>query len=165
MAISFVRGALDWFAKLGLTVRDDAPKTIDLTNRAWGPAADGLAISIRQLPKEDPDQLPGISAVMRNVSAAPKHLAIPAWLVFYSVTITRPDGSPAALTAFGRELLKPERYPRGVILDLAPGQAVETEIPIGSIFDMRAKGGYQVRLSARLPDGTPIASNEIGVKV
>ncbi len=165
MAIGILRGTLDWFAKLGLSVRDDPPKTIDLTNREWGTPAGGLAVSIREIPKEDPDQLPSVSAVLRNVSDARQRFSIPAWLIFYSIGVTRPDGSPAALTPFGRELLKPERHPRGVTLDLAPGQPVETEIPVGSIFDMRAKGEYRIRLTAARPDAPVLESNQIAVRV
>ncbi|HWD98869.1 MAG TPA: hypothetical protein VG345_07520 [Bryobacteraceae bacterium] len=161
MAIGFLRGALDWFAKLGLTVRDDAPKIIDVASREWGEPAAGVALSIRELPKEDPDQLPGISAALRNVSGEKKRLEISPWLLFYSVSIARPDGAPAALTAFGREQLKPERHAHGLALDLDPGQAVETEIPLGSLYGMRSPGDYRIALSAQLPTGEVAQSNEI----
>lgn len=165
MAIAFIRGALDWLAKLGLTVRDDAPKTIDLANREWGPPAAGLALSIREIPKEDPAQLPAISAVLRNVSSARAHLDIPAWLVFYRIDVTGPYGQRASQTPFGTELLKPERHPRGVSMDLDPGQAIETEIPIGSIFNMRSPGDYNVKVSAPLPANGVLQSNEIVARV
>jgi hypothetical protein len=164
VAIDFLRGALDWFAKLGLTVRDDAPKVIDVASREWGEPAAGVVLSIRALPKEDPDQLPGISAVLKNISGEKKRLEISPWLIFYSISITAPDGQPAALTAFGREQRKPEHHARGLALDLDPGQAVETEIPLGSLCDMRSPGEYQVQLSAQLPTGEVALSNEIAIR-
>jgi hypothetical protein len=165
VAIAFLRGALDWFAKLGLTVRDDAPKVIDLASRQWGEPAGGIALSIRQLPKEDPDQRPGISAVLRNVSGEKKHLQISPWPLFYSISITRPDGAPAALTAFGREQLKPERHARGLTLDLAAGKTADTEIPLGSLYDMRPPGEYRIALSAQLATGEVAQSNEVTIRV
>jgi hypothetical protein len=165
VAIGFVRGALDWFAKLGLTVRDDAPKIIDLASREWGEPAAGIALSIRDLPKDDPDQLPGISAVLRNVSAEKKHLEISAWLVFYSISVAGRDGRTAGLTAFGRKYLNPERHARRQTLDLDPGQTVETEIPLGSLYDMRSPGDYRIRISAQLPTGELAQSNEITLHV
>jgi hypothetical protein len=161
VAIGFVRGALNWFARLGLTVRDDAPKTVDIAGREWGAPVGGFSLSIEQIRKEDPAQLPAISAAVRNVSGQRKRFEIPGWLVFYGIEITGPEGARAGPTAFGRELLKPERHQRRIVLDLAPGQAVETDIPIGSIYDMRAPGAYRVRILASLPDGGVAFSNPI----
>ena len=165
MAIGFIRGTLDWFAKLGLTVRDDAPKTVDIAGREWGEPVDGMALSIQQIRKEDPAQLPSISAAIRNVSGEQRRFEIPDWLLFYSFEITGPDGKRVGPTAFGRELLKPERHQRRIVVDLAPGQAVETDIPIGSIFEMRASGEYPVRISASLPEGGAATSNPIAIHV
>lgn len=161
MAIGFVRGTLDWLAKLGLTVRDDAPKTVDIAGREWGEPVGGLALSIQQIRKEDPAQLPAISAAVRNVSRERRRFEIPGWLVFYSVQIAGPNGQHVGVTAFGRELLKPERHHRRIVLDLVSGQAVETDIPIGSIYDMRAAGEYRVRISGKLPTGEVAQSNEV----
>ena len=165
MAIGFVRGTLDWFAKLGLTVRDDAPKTVDIAGRKWGEPVGGLTLSIQQIRKEDPAQLPAISAAVRNVSSELRRLELPGWLVFYSVQITGPNGEHAGLTAFGRELLKPERHQRRTVLDLASGQAVETDIPIASIYDMRAAGEYRVQISAKVPEGGVAVSNPALIRV
>jgi hypothetical protein len=164
VAIAFLRGTLDWFAKLGLTVRDDAPKTVDIAGREWGEPAGGLALSIQQIRIEDPAQLPAISAAVRNISGERMRFEIPGWLAFYAVEISGPNGGHVAPTAFGRELLKPERHQRRIVLDLASGQAVETDIPIGSIFQMRAAGEYQVRISAKLPTGEVARSNEIAMR-
>lgn len=165
MAIGFVRGALDWFARLGLTVRDDIPKVVDIAGREWGEPAGGFALSIQLIRKEDPEQLPVISAAVRNVSGEQRRFEIPGWLLFYSLEITGANGEQAGPTAFGRELLKPERHRRRIVLDLAPGQAVETDIPIGSIYDMRAAGEYRVRVSASFPQGGAALSNQVVVRV
>jgi hypothetical protein len=165
VAIGFLRSTLDWFAKLGLTVRDDAPKTVDIEVREWGEPAGGFAVSIQQLRKEDPAQLPAISAALRNVSGERMRFEIPGWLVFYSVEIMGPDGGRVGPTAFGRELLKPERHQRRMVVDLAPGQAVEMDVPIGSMFEMREPGEYRVGISAKLPEAAMAVSNPITVRV
>ena len=165
MAIGLIRGALDWFAKLGLTVRDDPPKTVNIAAREWGEPVGGFALSIQQIRKEDPEQLPAISAAIRNVSGEQRRFAIPGWLTFYSVEISGPQGERVGPTAFGRELLRPERHHGRIVLDLAPGQAVETDVPIGSIFDMRATGEYRVRVSASLPEDGTALSNPIVIGV
>jgi len=144
-------------------VRDDEPKTVDVAGREWGEPAGGFAISIQQIRKEDPAQLPAISAAIRNVSGERKHFEIPGWLVFYTLEITGPDGGRVGLTGFGRELLKPERHQGSIVVDLAPGQAVETDIPIGSIYDMRARGEYRIRAVAALPEGSVVVSRSTAI--
>lgn len=165
MAIGFIRGTLDWFAKLGLTVRDDVPKTVDIAGREWGEPIDGLVLSVQQIRKEDPAQWPSISAAIRNVSGEQRRFEIPGWLLFYSIEITGPDGQRAGSTAFGRELLKPERHQRRIVVDLGSGQALETDIPIGSIFEMRTSGEYLVRISVSLPEGGVAVSNSIAIHI
>jgi hypothetical protein len=161
--MNFVQGALDWFARLGLTIRDDAPKTVDLVNRDWGEPVDGLALSIREISREDPDQLPTVSAVLRNVSQEAIQLRIPAWLRFYSIQVIALENNPASLTPFGRELLKPQRHSREIDLNLAPGEAIETEVPLGSMCDMRTRGRYRVDFRAILPNGLCLDSNQISI--
>ncbi len=47
--------------------------------------ASGLALSIRELPREDPRQVAGISVVMKNFGAETKTLSVPQWLFFYKI--------------------------------------------------------------------------------
>ena len=37
----------NFLANMGLVLRDDPPKVIDMTGREWGEVVDGLALSIR----------------------------------------------------------------------------------------------------------------------
>ena len=92
--MSVFRRFFDFLAGLGLIVRDDPPKVVDLTVRAWGAAVDGLALSIREVPHEDPDAQATVSVVLRNVGPAPRSLTVPGWLFFYQFEITGPDGRP-----------------------------------------------------------------------
>ncbi|MDE3197730.1 MAG: hypothetical protein KGN84_15380, partial [Acidobacteriota bacterium] len=124
-------------AKMGLTMKDDPVRVIDPASRVWGESAGGFALSIEPvyLP-EDRSVVSNLSVVIRNVSGEAKSLKIPGWLHFYNVELN------ASMSAFGRELMKPER--RGAITEaaLAPGALSETQIPVGSIFMMRRGDRY-----------------------
>jgi hypothetical protein len=73
------------------------------------------------------------------------------------------SGRTAALSPFGRELLKPERRTERLAVSLAPGEATETQVPIGSIFDMPGKGKNLVRASCEPFEGVVLESNEIAI--
>jgi hypothetical protein len=160
--------ATNWFirffnflANMGLIVRDDPPKVIDMTGRVWGESSVGLALSIRELQKDDPSHRTVISVVIRNAGPEPKRFTVGGWLSFYQVTILRPDGSPAEMSGYGRELTKPGRTSRSIKVSLDPAGAIETELPLGALYDMKRPGGYRVRISCRVPDGPVLESNEI----
>jgi len=144
---------------MGIMVRDDPPKVIDVAARVWGDAVDGFALSIEQIVHEDADTPPSLSVVLRNVGSAAQTLAIPGWLHFYHFDMTAP------LSPFGRELLKPERSNERLTVTLQPGETVDTQVPIGSIFTMKQKGDYRTRVSCTLPDGGTLLSNTIAVSV
>ncbi len=149
---------------MGLIVRDDPPKVVDLSVREWGAPTEGLALSIREVPHADPDAQAAVSVVLRNVGTATKSLTIPGWLFFYRFEVrdnSEPGGTPAALSPFGRELLKPSRRTERLEIALAPGEATETQIPIGSLFNMPGKGRNRVRVSCEPAGGVVLQSNEI----
>jgi hypothetical protein len=145
----------NFLANMGLVLRDDPPKVIDMTGREWGQPVDGLALSLREIPKEDPQQQTVLSVVIRNEGPEPKTFIVPGWLFFYELQLDAP------LTAYGSQLLKPERKTERMEVTLAPGQAKETDLPAGVLYDMRASGHYGIKVSCRLPDGAVLTSNEI----
>lgn len=149
---------------MGLILRDDPPKVIDMTGREWGEAVDGLELSIREFPKEDPREQVVLSVVIRN-RAGKKVFTIPGWLFFYEVRIAGPDGSDAPLSGYGSQVLKPERRTERIEVTLASGEAKETDVPLGLLYEMRTGGEYRVRVSARLADGSKLMSNEIVIRV
>ena len=121
-----------------------------MTALEWGPAVAGLALSIREIPHADPAAQPAVSVVLRNTGAAPKSLKVPGWLFFYQFEVRdnrEPGGTPAGMSPFGRELLKPARRTERLEIALAPGEATETQIPIGSIFNMPGRRRNRVRAS------------------
>jgi hypothetical protein len=162
--VSGFRKFLDFMGNMGLMARADPPKVIDLTGREWGAPVDGFVLSVRQLKKEDPDQLAVVSVVLKNQGGEAKLLTIPEWLFFYQLGVLAPDGSIEPLSPYGRQLLRPERKMEKIELKLAPGGASETELPIGSLYPMRARGDYRVTVSCRLPDGARLTSNETIVR-
>lgn len=144
---------------MGLVLRDDPPKVIDMTGREWGRPVDGLGLSLREIPKEDPAQQAVLSVVIRNEAPEPKTFIVPGWLFFYELQLDAP------LTAYGSQLLKPERKTERMEVTLAPGQARETDLPVGVLYDMRARGDYRIKVSCRLSDEAVLTSNEIVVGV
>lgn len=144
---------------MGLTVRDDPPRVIDVAARQWGPSVDGFALSIETIAQEERGAPPVLSVVLRNVGNFTQTLSAPSWLVFFPVQTT------AEPTLFGRELLKPERQTMRVTSTLAPGEFFETQLPVGSLFDLRARGEYPAQVSCTLPDGATLLSNKIAIRV
>jgi hypothetical protein len=153
----------DFLAGMGLIVRDDPPKVVDLAAREWGAAVEGLALSIGEIPHADPDAQAAVSVVLRNAGAAARSLTVPGWLFFYRFEVRDSGGAPAAMSPFGRELLKPARRTERLEVVLAPGEANETQVPIGSIFNMPGKRRNLVRASCEPSAGVVLQSNEITI--
>jgi hypothetical protein len=142
----------NFLANMGLVLRDDPPKVIDLTGREWGEPVGGLALSIRELKREEPRQVAGISVVMKNRATDPRTLTIPPWIFFYQV-----EGQE--LTPYGRQLMNPDHKRQLVEVKLGPGEAIETDLPIAKIYNLRDK----LQVSCQLPEGTVLRSNEITI--
>jgi len=149
---------MDFLAKMGLTLRGDPPRAIDITNREWGPPVDGIVLSIREIPRQDPEELPGVSAVMKNGGEKRIPLSIPGWLYFYNIEIEAPQ------TPYGRSLLKPKHHQEPLHLTLGPGDATETDLPIGTIFELNKRQGYKLRVSCQLPGDIVLHSNELTIR-
>jgi hypothetical protein len=161
LSINAIRRFLTFLAKMGLSVRDDPKKQVDVAGRTWGAPVNGLALSLLVKPKEDADELATVSAAIHNRSAESQRMTTPGWLHFFRLSVLGPDGLAAALTAYGNELLKPNRQPALREVILAPGEAVEADIPIGSIYQMR-NGPYRVQTSGEVPGGRAV-SNEVRI--
>jgi hypothetical protein len=144
--------------RMGLTLRGDPPRKIDMTGREWGEQVNGIALSIREIPREDPEQLASVSAVLRNSGEKEIPLIVPGWLHFYKIDVAAP------LTRYGSALLKPERQTERLEVKLGPGDATETDLPVGSLFTLSGGKGYKVRVSCQLPDGAMLNSNEITIR-
>ena len=143
-------------AKMGLTMKDDPVRIVDPAARQWGEPAEGFALSIEPVYlREDLTVVSNLSVAIRNVSAEAKTLTIPGWLHFYKVDV----GSP--MSAFGRELLKPERRKPDTRIPLATGALAETQIPIGSVFEMQRGAPCTAKVSCELPGGTTLRSNTV----
>ena len=154
----FVR-FINFLANLGLIFRRDPPRQIRTEGRLWGEAVEGMQLSIRETPKEDPDQLPSISVVMKNIGNESRPFTIPGWMHFFKVETTAP------LSAFGQRLLAPDARREIVNITMNPGDATETDVPVGSLYEMGRKGEYSVRVSCTLPGGATLWSNAIRIRV
>lgn len=147
---------------MGLVIRDDPPKVIDMTGREWGPAVDGIALSIRAVPRDSPHDPSVLSVVIRNSGSAEKRFTVPGWMFFYHAEVIRKDGSAAPLTAYGKQVLKPERQTEKTEVKLGPGDARETDLPVAALYEMREGGPFRVVVSCVLSDSL-LRSNEITV--
>lgn len=148
----------NFLANLGLVLRDDPPKVVDLTGRQWGASVNGLALSIRALPREETRQPVVLSVVIRNEGPDRKTLVVPGWLFFYQIEIEAP------LTSYGSRLLQGERRDERVEVSLGPGDAKETDLPLGTLYQMRSGASYRVSVKCRLEDRRMLTSNEIQVQ-
>jgi hypothetical protein len=162
-AIGVIRRFLTFLAKMGLSVRDDPKKVVDVAGRTWGEPLNGLALSVLRKPKEDADELTTVSVAIVNQASEAQRLTTRGWLNFFQVSVVGSDGVVSALTPYGRELMKPERQPAPQEVVLAPGEAIEADIPIGSIFQM-SKGPFQVQATCAAPGGGRATSNQIQVE-
>lgn len=159
--MSGFRRFFDFMAGMGLIVRDDPKKVVDLTVREWGPEVDGFVLSIREMPHEDPDAQAAVSLILRNVGGTLRSFVVPGWVFFYSFEILGSDGTPAAVSSFGRELLKPARRTERIEVALGPGEFTETQIPIGSLFSLSGRVKYRVVASCTPFEGVSVRSNLI----
>src|SRR5580692_4450580 len=148
----------NFLAKMGLVLRDDPPKVIDMTGREWGPVAGGLALSIRELERDDSSQAAGISVVMKNEGTQPRTFNVPPWIFFYQI-----EG--LELTPYGRQLMSPGRQGKNIEVRLGAGDAIETDLPAATFYNLRTPGDYKVNVSCQLPDQTVLRSNEITIRV
>jgi hypothetical protein len=145
-------------ANMGLVLRDDPPKVIDMTGREWGEPVVGLALSVRELKREELGRVAGISVVMKNAGTHPKTLEVPPWIFYYEI-----EG--LELTPYGRQSMNQDQKAKNIEVTLRPGDAIETDLPIATIYKIRAAGEYKIQVSCRLPDGSVLRSNEIIVRV
>lgn len=154
----------NFLANLGLVLRDDPPKVVDLSGRAFGAVAGGLALSIREIPRHDPDEQVLLSVIIKNAGPERKAFVIPGWLFFYNIEAAGEDGSAAPLTFYGNQLLKAKKPTERIELSLGPNEARETDLPLGALYSMRRGSIYRVRVSCRPADGEPVISNEITIR-
>ena len=143
---------------MGLVIHDEPIKVISAAGREWGPETGGLALSIQNMPSFDSDAQPEITAAIINRGNTTQTLRIPGWLFYFEYEVTSADGQPVQLSSFGRQLLRPERRTEDLEIPLAPGAHAATEIPIGSIFGLKAQTLYRIRLRAG-----DLVSNQITV--
>lgn len=148
----------NFLAQMGLVLRDDPPKVIDMTGREWGEAVDGLALSIRELRRDDPREVAGISVVMKNEGTGTRAFSIPPWIFFYKI-----EG--LELTPYGRQLMSPDRKGKDIEVTLGPGAAIETDLPLGTIYKFSATGNHKLQVSCELPGHAVLRSNELTIQV
>ena len=153
----------NFLANLGLVLRDDPPKVVDLTGREWGVTVNGFVLSIRQIPKHDPDEQVVISVVIRNAGSERRTFIVPGWMFFYEVEITAQDGSEVARTFYGNQFLRAERKTERLEVSLDAGEARETDFPLGALYAMRRGESYRASVRCKLEDGIMATSNEIVV--
>lgn len=144
----FFRGLYHWMALLGLAMKDDASLEERDPDRQWGLPSDGLMLSAKARGLR-------LSVVLKNAGTREIREKVPPWLFFYHLDIS---GSPP-LTNFGKQALDPHRNDRQTDLVLTPGDAIEAEIPVDSLYDL-GTGPHRFTVSCTIA-GTRLVSNEV----
>jgi hypothetical protein len=148
---------------MGLSVRDDPKKVVDVAGREWGQTVEGLALSVLLSARKHDDEPASVSVAIHNRSPGVQRLLTRGWLNYFHVSVFDAAGESVPVTAYAREVMKPERLPAPAEVVLAPGDAVEADIPIGLLFEMR-RGQFRVQATSEAPGGGVITSNQIQVK-
>lgn len=143
----------NFLANMGLVLRDDPPRVIDVTGREWGDVVDGLVLSIRELPRDDERRVTGISVVVRNTAPEARTLDGPLAARY------RVEG--AGLSAYGQKLAAASPPANPVSVVVAAGGAIETELPIATTHELRARGEYRLRVALE----PRLRSNELTIRV
>lgn len=162
-AINAFRRFLDFLAKMGLSVKDDPRKVVDIAGRTWGSPVEGLVLSLALKKKEDPDELASVSVALHNTRPVPLSFVIHGWVNFFRVKVLSPDNSEAELAPYGREVFRTDHRPAATEITLAPGEALEADIPIGLIYRLKS-GEYRVEAFAEV-DGSRVVSNRITIQI
>jgi hypothetical protein len=145
----FFAGVYKWMALIGLIVKDDEPIDVRDPDRQWGPPVDGLQLSAKAKGQR-------VSVVLKN-NGGEIRTNIPGWLFFYRLEIA----PPAPLTNFGKQALDPKRNDRRTEMVLPPGKAIETELPVDSLYNLR---GVAHRITASCEIGErKLVSNEVTI--
>lgn len=149
---------MDTLGLLGLAYRrETARPQVPQNQRTWGAETDGFMLSASEIRDSDSGSPALISLAIRNCSDEERKLAILPWLVFYRLEI-----KPADLTAYGRRLLDNEATGPRITISLAPGQIIETGIPIGNLYSLQKGRQYAISASCTIPaSGAVLVSNEI----
>jgi hypothetical protein len=143
-----LRGIYHWMALMGLAMKDDEPLETRDPDRQWGPQVRGLMLSA----KARGDRL---SVVIKNAGTQEIRENLPEWIFFYHLDIS---GTPP-LTTFGKHALEPSRaLSRRTELVLTPGKAIEAEIPVDSLYEL--KGPCRVTAWCEIA-GAKLRSNEV----
>jgi len=88
---------------------------------------------------------------------------------YYSISVTGPDGNPAAPTEYGVEIQKHPRPVAGskIRKTVAPGEEVDEYVTLSRLFNMVASGTYVVQVSRDSPvdPAITIKSNTLTIEV
>jgi hypothetical protein len=142
------RSIYHWMAMSGLLMKDDEPIEKRDPNREWGPPVDGLQLSAKAKGRR-------LSMVIKNAGSREIREKIPEWLFFYEL-----DLSPQPpLSTFGKHALDPTRVSRPADLVLTPRKAIESEIPVESLYQL-GPGPYRVKAACTIA-GMRLVSNEV----
>lgn len=151
----FLQGIMRWAALMGFLVKDDESIETRDPDRQWGPAAGGFLLSAKaRVPEATGDAK--LSIVLKNAGTEVVQTAIPSWLFFYKLALN----PMPRMTAFGERALAAQRDTSYTDLVLRPGKSIESELPVGMLYDLRSNGPFQVTVSCEIA-GVTVTSNEV----
>jgi RNA polymerase sigma factor (sigma-70 family) len=134
------------------TNQDNKRKIGELLKAAleWGPEKNGVrcAASLATSEKAFAGEPVHVQFLTKNVGAKPVTIVREGrTLSVFTINVVRPDGKPAPLTAYGRQLKDRELGSRAAI-KLAPSEVDDTtRLLLSRIYDMTPTGDYKVSFS------------------
>jgi hypothetical protein len=122
--------------------------------RAWGEPVEGQALSIATEKAvfacgEDVVVQMRLKNVGRTVVVDPRHVCVAHCALYYSFSVTLPNGAAAQMTELGRVWFQPREWgsgdhPMGWTGRLEPGECFGERVSLDSYFDMTTPGKYIV---------------------
>jgi hypothetical protein len=149
----------DRLADMGIWIRFNDPRTAppDEEGRIWGAAVNGLVLSI------EAPSLDSLSIILKNVGDADRKLHLPGWMSFYQIQIWTPFNQVAPMKSFGKETISSPTNTALTERIILAGKSLAAEIPLGPLFDLRARGIWRIQVTCEI-EGATLVSNELKIQ-
>lgn len=146
-------------ANMGIWIRFNDPRTQppDQEGRVWGHPSNGFAVSL------EAGSLDGLSILLKNTGTEDRRIVIPGWMSFYKFAVKTPFNKEAPMKSFGRDSISSAASTALVERAVPAGKSLSTDIPLEPLFDLRARGIWQIKVTCEI-EGVQLISNELKIQ-
>ncbi len=138
---------------LGFAVHDANEPRISDALRTWGPAHEGLALSVFAAPSDDKSQPPDLSIALKNLGTEDRVLLLTDWMGFYTVEM---DATPNQYAELSRKQALAKAKNK---VTIKAGKFVETDLPLSLLYQLQRRRTYTARVRCELG----LISNEVEI--